>query len=85
MSALRVYRRTVEELVVSGLIDRVRDLDDRRVLKLTLTQKGEQVFKDMHEKYDQILYKQFSNLRYEEIEKLEDALHILQRIVEENT
>jgi len=77
--------RTVDELAESGLIERIRNANDRRVLLLKLTPKGEQLFEDMHAKHDQILENQFSNLEEDELEKLGDALQILQKIVEENT
>jgi len=77
--------RTVDELVRNGLVCRMRDENDRRNIKLSLTKKGGVLFTDMHIKHNEILAEQFSILDDEELKELSSALRILKKIVNQNT
>jgi DNA-binding MarR family transcriptional regulator len=67
----------VDRLVRDGYVTRVSDPDDRRVVKIKLTTKGERVVKTLHEHRRQMMVKLFGVLSQTE---REDYLRILTRI-----
>ena len=73
--------RTVDELVKKGLVGRHRNPQDRRNIQLSLTEKGEELFKKFHRKYDEILNEQFSILTEEELRTLASAFKILKKVI----
>ena len=84
----KVKRSTMTDMVDrmerDGLAERVRDDDDRRVVKVRLTQKGKRVRKEFHRKRRAEFQTVFSQLSAEEIRDfvahLEAAYNILKKI-----
>jgi len=73
--------RAVDELVQKDLVSRKRDPEDRRNIHLTLTEKGEQMIKDLHEKHRKILSEQFSILSAAELQALVSALKSMKKVI----
>ena len=76
--------RLVDELVQDGIVERRRNSDDRRNIKLTLTKKGEKIIQDLQIRHGEILADQFSILDDEELKTLASALISLKKIIEYN-
>lgn len=74
--------RAVDELVQKELVKRKRDLDDRRNIHLSLTEKGEQMIKDLHARQKEILIDQFSILGDEELRSLVSALKSMKKVID---
>lgn len=77
--------RAVDELVKNGLVNRKRDPDDRRNVQLSLTNKGEKMIKDLHDRYGKILADQFSILSDEELRILSSALESMKKVIDQRT
>jgi len=77
--------RAVDELVQKGLVNRKRDPEDRRNIHLSLTEKGEKMINDLHDRQREILIDQFSILGDEELEPLVSALKSMKKVVEHKT
>jgi len=77
--------RSVDDLVNNGLVNRKRDLDDRRNIQLSLTDKGEKMIKNLHKKYEGILTDQFSILSDEELRILSSALGSMKKVIDRST
>ena len=67
----------VDRLVRDGYAARGHDEDDRRIVKIKLTQKGEKIVKSMVENRKRIMIKMFSGISQEEREQY---LSILTRV-----
>ncbi len=72
--------RAVDDLVRKGYVERKRQADDRRRLELSLTQKAENLFRNIHAELDQLLGKGFEKISDDEMDKLVVALEILKKI-----
>ncbi|MFJ7640424.1 MarR family winged helix-turn-helix transcriptional regulator [Peribacillus sp. NPDC097264] len=57
----------IKRLEGKGLIERARDLDDRRVVHLRLSEKGETLFQEMEQKIHIVVETIMGNFKYEEI------------------
>lgn len=77
--------RAVDELVQKSLVSRKRDPEDRRNIHLTLTEKGDDMIKDLHDKYREILADQFSILSDEELRALVSALKSMKKVIDHRT
>jgi len=77
--------RAVDDLVNNGLVNRKRDLDDRRNIQLSLTDKGNKMIKNLHKKYEGILTDQFSILGDEELRVLSSALESMKKVIDHST
>ncbi len=65
--------RMLDKLETKGLLERSRSVDDRRVVNLTLTDKGEEVAAQIPEIAPQVLnetLKQFTNAEIEDLRRL---------------
>jgi DNA-binding MarR family transcriptional regulator len=65
--------RTLDKLEAKGLLKRSRSVDDRRVVNLTLTEKGEEVAAQIPEIAPQVLnerLKKFTKAEFEELRRL---------------
>ena len=72
--------RTVDELAQNDLVDRARDPNDRRNVRLTLTKNGRVLIKKLHEKIGREMKEKFSVLSLAELENLRRGLLALQKI-----
>ncbi len=77
--------RTVDELVQNGMVNRMRDPNDRRNVQLSLTNEGEKKIKDLHKKYGELLADQFSVLNDEELYILSSALESMKKVIDHRT
>jgi len=77
--------RSVDDLVNNGLVNRKRDLEDRRNIQLSLTEKGKKMIKNLHKKYGGILADQFSILSDEELRVLSSALESMKKVIDHST
>ena len=67
----------VDRMVKAGLLKRIRDLPDRRELRLVITRKGEQAFKLANPRVRKLINEISSPLSSEEINTLIKLLEIL--------
>lgn len=73
--------RSVDELVTAGIVERCRDLDDRRNIKLTLTENGEKLIQNLRNRYSEILADQFSVLNDKELKTMTAAFKSMKKII----
>ena len=67
----------IDRMIRSGLVERARDSEDRRVVKVTLTKKGSNLVKKIREQRRNMLGEIFSQISREERQKY---LEIIQKI-----
>ncbi|HEX6458326.1 MAG TPA: MarR family transcriptional regulator [Thermoleophilaceae bacterium] len=83
----RIQRPTVTRLVATleedGLVTREPDPDDRRVSHIRITKEGRALVKKLRSRKNAYLSRRLRNLDDEELETLERATTILERILEE--
>ncbi len=77
--------RAVDELVKAGLLEREGDPDDRRVIYLKPSDKGEEIIAQIHAKNDLIMQSIFSSLTSAELENLSEAFRILEKVFEKDS
>lgn len=70
----------INRLEGKGLIVRVRDLDDRRIVHLKLSEKGEVLFREMEQKIYSLVEKSMMSFKYEEIVSFLDTYEKLSQI-----
>lgn len=70
----------IEQMVGAGLVERTKQGQDRRVKKIGLTIKGEQVFNQCDEYLKDNVRQMLSGLDEKELRELADSLAILRRI-----
>src|SRR4051794_26277518 len=82
----RIQRPTVTRLLArleeDGLVDRMADPDDRRVSHVAVTKEGRALVKKLRSRKNAYLSKRLRHLEDEELETLERATAILERILE---
>src|SRR6185437_8151299 len=82
----RIQRPTVTRLLSTlendGLIERLTDPDDRRVSHVSITKDGRALVKKLRSRKNAYLSKRLRHLDEDELEKLERATEILERILE---
>lgn len=61
---------TVDKLVADGMVERVADNKDRRVIRVSITPQGEQFIKESREDVNKNIKKNLSTLHDEELEEL---------------
>jgi MarR family 2-MHQ and catechol resistance regulon transcriptional repressor len=64
----------IDNLEKRGLVERIRDKKDRRVIFVTLTLKGKKLFKDIFPKHTELIVKLCSVLTHKEQKTLSDLL-----------
>ncbi|HKN95384.1 MAG TPA: MarR family transcriptional regulator [Thermoleophilaceae bacterium] len=83
----RIQRPTVTRLVATleeeGLVTREPDPDDRRVAHIRITKEGRALVKKLRSRKNAYLSRRLRDLDDEELETLERATAILERILEE--
>jgi len=75
----------VDGLVQRGLVERQTDQADRRHIRLTLTESGQQTLNAIYEQTETWLNTRFANLTPAERQTLEDGLHLLRQTLVEKT
>jgi DNA-binding MarR family transcriptional regulator len=82
----RIQRPTVTRLLATlesdGLIERLTDPDDRRVSHVSVTKEGRALVKKLRSRKNAYLAKRLRHLDADELETLERATAILERILE---
>jgi DNA-binding MarR family transcriptional regulator len=71
----------VETLVALGLVERLSDAKDRRVINLALTQKGRVLLEEMKSKVKENTKNRLATLTSEELTQMSTALETLRNIV----
>src|ERR671935_944545 len=83
----RIQRPTVTRLLATlekdGLVERVGDPEDGRVSIVSITREGSALVKKLRSRKNAYLSKRLRNLSDDELETLERATAILERILEE--
>ncbi len=69
----------VDFLEDKGLVERIHDKSDRRVIRVELTDKGEDVRKDVIEKHETFIASMFENIADEDMEEFIRLLDIMNR------
>ncbi len=75
--------RAVEELVIHGWVERERNAQDRRNIKLRLSETGRKILDQIHHRNDQFLSEIFAHLSYEEINTIVAAFYQLDKILQQ--
>jgi DNA-binding MarR family transcriptional regulator len=76
--------RAVEDLANAGLIERERDINDRRVVYLSATPAGQSMIERIYTKNNIFLQGVFSPLADEELAAVQNAFDILEKILINN-
>jgi DNA-binding MarR family transcriptional regulator len=74
--------KVVEKLEAAGLLSRQGDPSDRRVTRVSVTSKGTRQLQTYRMRRTEWLTARLSELRPDELERLVDALPVLERIIE---
>ncbi|MFC4388314.1 MarR family winged helix-turn-helix transcriptional regulator [Gracilibacillus marinus] len=74
----------VDRMERNEIVKRVKDSKDKRVVRIHLLEKGEQIIKEVVEKRQQYLGEVLTNVSEEDIEQLSRVLHILHYEMREN-
>lgn len=75
--------RAVDTLVVKGLVSRTNDPSDRRHVKLSLTEDGEQLLFSLREETKDWMACRFRQLKEQELETLLEAFELLNKSLSE--
>jgi DNA-binding MarR family transcriptional regulator len=76
--------KAVDALVNKGLVSRLTDTDDRRLVHLTLTSEGQRLLKEVYDQAEAWLREKFQTLTPAELTLLLDAMQILQKTFNES-
>jgi DNA-binding MarR family transcriptional regulator len=71
----------VDALAAAGLVERLADIKDRRVINLFLTEKGRLLAREMKQKVKENTKKILSTLTPEELSQMSAALEILRSTI----
>jgi DNA-binding MarR family transcriptional regulator len=74
--------KVVEKLEAAGLLSRQGDPSDRRVTRVSVTSKGTRQLQTYRMRRTEWLTARLNELRPDELERLVDALPVLERIIE---
>ncbi len=75
--ATSTMTRITDNLVRDGYVARAQDLQDRRVVQVSLTEKGEQLFQAINQIYDEYHRKIVENIPAEELHQVVESLTML--------
>ena len=75
--ATSTMTRITDNLVRDGYIARAQDLHDRRVVQVSLTEKGEELFQAINQIYDEYHRKIVENIPAEELHQVVESLTML--------
>jgi DNA-binding MarR family transcriptional regulator len=67
----------VDRLIEDGLVARVRDADDRRVVQVALTQMGQERMQRVEEVRQKDMARVLQSFSLEQLQQLEELLHML--------
>ncbi|ASF40087.1 MarR family transcriptional regulator [Halobacillus halophilus] len=67
----------VDRMEKNKLVERVRDLKDRRVVRIHVLQKGEQIIHEVIEKRQDYLKEVLKDIPTDDVETLNNLLHVL--------
>jgi DNA-binding MarR family transcriptional regulator len=73
--------RVVEGLTVRGLVERQLDVSDARCNLIALSDKGAALLHEMRSSREAVLARQLSGLSAAELQRLTDALPVLEKIM----
>lgn len=73
----------IDRLEQRDIVKRVRSEEDRRVVYVFLSDKAEEIFKDFSKKTNENFESMMKNASLEDIEKIDEALNILQRFLDD--
>jgi DNA-binding MarR family transcriptional regulator len=71
----------IDKLVLNGLTERIPDQNDRRVINIALTEKGNQLIEDWHLHSNQQIMKKLSSISDEDMETLHKSLKNIRTIL----
>ena len=71
----------MDELVDDGLIERVPDENDRRVLRIVLTAEGKKFIKESHKTVAEGMNQLLSPLSHKELEELSKSIEVIKNAV----
>lgn len=75
----------VDRLIYKGYVERVRDKNDRRVIRLKLTNHG-RVFYRAHQVFHKMMVKEFLNgMNDQEVKDIKQAIQSLERFLDEQS
>jgi DNA-binding MarR family transcriptional regulator len=72
--------RSVDELVNSGLVDRKQNIEDRRNVNLTLTERGKKLIRSFLDSNGKKMVEKFSLLNEEDLDDIFRGLTALQKV-----
>ncbi len=70
----------VDRLISEGLVERVSDSRDRRIVRVEVTEKGKEAVKGFHKAFRETVIKNLSSLDSEDISSLHDSMKIINGI-----
>ena len=71
----------IDKLAEKGFVERIPDKNDRRVIKIAMTDKGNNLLRDWREKSNIEIKKNLSTLSNEDLEKLYDSVENIKEIL----
>ena len=74
--------KVVEKLEAKGLLERIHDENDRRIYRVRTTAKGRRLLETTRTRRTAWLATQLRDLPPEDLERVADALHALERITQ---
>ena len=70
----------IDQLIEKGLVERVRDADDRRLVNIKITKDGRDSFKEFRKFAREIVMRNLSSLSSEEISAFYESMKTIRRI-----
>ncbi len=77
--------RTIDGMVETGLVERLPNPEDRRFLKLTLTEEGKNLFDSINCTFDQYYKDVFAAIPSEKHQQVTESLSLLARAIAEKS
>ena len=71
----------IDKLAEKGLVERIPDKDDRRVINIILTEKGDNLLTNLREYSNNEIKRNLSTLSNEDLEKLYDSVENIKEIL----
>ncbi len=71
----------VDKLINEGLVERVTDPDDRRVVEIRITPQGRQVLREFRKTSRETVIKRLSSLSSKDISSLHDSMRNIRNII----
>ncbi len=77
--------RTIDGMVETGLVERVPNPEDRRYLKLTLTEQGKNLYDSINCTFDQYYQDVFAAIPPDKHQQVTESLNLLARAIAEKS